>query len=173
MVRPNDRTKPRFRGCSGRTSVLSKQLWEEYNIKNPENTVTWQEFKNCILESNRAIYTHVIDNRDGFEFPKLLGFNFIATCKRPKKKNVDFKTSEQVGKVVYHRNYDTDGKIAKIFYTNFGIKYKLRNRRLWVFTACREYRDALKPVYRQNYNRYIEISAITKIWRLFSNGQNR
>jgi hypothetical protein len=176
MLRPivtDFRNKPRFRSCSGRTSVLSKELWKDFTQKNPEyKGLTWKTYKSIILESNKEIYKSVLSNRDGFEFPKLLGFLFIATCKKPKRRAVDFKKSLELGVIIYHKNWDTDGKIPKIFYTNYGTKYKMENRELWQFTPTREFRNAVSAIYKDMYNRFIEISGITKVWKFFKKDKN-
>lgn len=166
-INVNFRTKPRYRAASGRTNILDKSLYEDFKIKNPQyKGITWKQFKQVIQLSNEAILETVIENRDGFEFPKMLGFCFIATCKKPRKKNVDFNNSIKLGKVIYHKNWDTDGKIAKIFYTNYGVKYKLKDRQLWQFRPSRKFKNRLTASYKEKYSNYIEISGITKVWKI-------
>jgi NAD-dependent DNA ligase len=39
------------------------------------------------------------------------------------------------------------GKLAKIFFTNYAPKHKMKNREFWGFTACREFKRAVATSY--------------------------
>lgn len=47
-------------------------------------------------------------------------------------------------------NLDTDGKLAKIFYTNLSTKYRFKNRELWQFKAVRQFKRTVAEVYLSN-----------------------
>ena len=68
--------------------------------------------------------------------------------------NTNYQLSSQYGKVIQNKNWETDGKIAKIFYTNYSTKYRFRNRELWGFVACRDFKRSVAHEYPKNWNRY-------------------
>ena len=94
----------------------------------------------------RRIWKEVIENRDGVELPDSLGYIFIGTCPAAKSVNIDYALSKKYGKVLQNKNWETDGKIAKIFYTNYSTKYRFKNRELWQFTAVRQFKKAVAKV---------------------------
>ena len=57
----------------------------------------------------------MIDKRDGVQLPETIGWLFIGTCEQSKKKNIDFAKSVKYGMIVSNKNWETDGKLAKIF----------------------------------------------------------
>ena len=66
-----------------------------------------------------------------------------------------YSLSKKYGKVLQNRNWETDGKIAKIFYTNYSTKYRFRNRELWQFKATREFKRTVAKTYPEKWQKYI------------------
>jgi hypothetical protein len=104
---------------------------------------------------NKIIYQTVIDTRDGVQLPELIGWFFIATCEQSKKNNIDFAKSKKYGVTVTNKNWETDGKLAKIFFSNYAPKHKMKNREFWGFTACREFKRSVAKAYPENWNMYV------------------
>ena len=86
-------------------------------------------------------------NRDGVELPDSLGYLFIGTCPPAKGVNTDYSLSKEYGKVLQNKNWETDGNIGKIFYTNYSTKYRFKNRELWQFTAVRNFKRSVAKKY--------------------------
>ena len=106
---------------------------------------------------NERIWKEVIENRDGVELPDSLGYIFIGTCPAAKSVNTDYALSKKYGKVLQNKNWETDGKVAKIFYTNYSTKYRFKNRELWQFTAVRQFKRAVAKSYPKKWTKYIRM----------------
>jgi hypothetical protein len=105
----------------------------------------------------------VIDNRDGIQLPESSGWLFIGTCQQSKKVNVDFAKSKKYGVQVTNKNWESDGKLAKIFFTNYALKHKIKNREFWSFTACRDFKRAVAKSYPENWTTYVVVDATQRL----------
>ena len=45
--------------------------------------------------------------------------------------------------------------IGKIFYTNWSTKYRFKNRELWHFVACRDFKRAVAKEYPKKWTQYV------------------
>jgi hypothetical protein len=160
---------PRFRPAVH--SILNQEFFENFKLKHPEyKTLDNAVIKNVIKTFNISVYQNVIDNRDGIQLPDQVGWLFIGSCQQSKKKNVDFAKSLKYGVIVTNNNFDTDGKLAKIFFTNFAPKHKMKNREFWSFIACREFKRAVAKTYAENWNMYVAIDSTKKLNTTYAKG---
>ena len=114
---------PRFRPKV--SSVLNKEFFEKFKTKHPKyKNLDNSKLRKLIKLFNEKICDKVIENRDGIELPQQLGWLFIGTCQKSKKENIDFAKSREYGVKVTNKNWETDGKLAKIFYTNHAPKHR-------------------------------------------------
>jgi hypothetical protein len=159
---------PRFR--EKRLSLLNKKLIEEFKAKYPlfEN-IDNDKLKTVIKLYCKNLWNGVIEHRDGVELPDSLGYLFIGTCSPGKynKKNINYAKSSEYGKVLQNHNWDTDGNIGKIFYTNASAKYKFKNRELWKFEAIREFKRAVATEYPKDWTKYAVIQNKYQIAHLY------
>ena len=126
------------------------------------------EFKEIVMTFNKLLAQGIIDNRNGVELPNGLGCIFIGTCPKPKsKKNIDFGSSIKHGMKVTHKNWDSDNKLMKIFYTNYNAKYPLGNKQVWGFKAAKAFRKEASDNYKENWQRYVEVEPTEKISAMF------
>jgi hypothetical protein len=112
-------------------------------------------FAKVVKDFNVSIYRTALDERDGIELPQSMGHIFIVSCEATTKENVDFNKSAQLGVKVFHRNLKTDGKIAKIFYSNYPTKYNFANKKLWAFKAGRNFSRTVTKEYPEKWTMYI------------------
>lgn len=165
-----DLNAPRFR--EKRLSLLNKKILEEFKAKYPlyEN-ISNEKLKKIIRIYNENLWKAVIENRDGVELPDSLGYLFIGTCSpsKYKKKNIDYARSNEHGKVLHNDNWETDGNIGKIFYTNASAKYKFKNRELWKFEACRTFKRSVASEYPKDWTKYTVIQNKYQIAHLYQN----
>lgn len=153
---------PRFR--TKRISVLTANTLKEFKKKYPEYPdLDLKEFKDIIMTFNAEIVNGIIDNRDGIELPEGLGFIFMASCPPAKKKNVDYKKSIEYGVRTVHKNWDSDNRLLKIFYTNHNTKYPFANKQVWSFKASKMFRKTASEAYRENWAKYALVSPTEKI----------
>jgi len=153
---------PRFRPdvCN----VLNKEFFEKFKKKYPKyKDVDESLLKMIVRKFNNAVYQTVIDKRDGVLLPEQMGWLFIGTCEQSKKKNIDFAKSNKYGVTVTNKNWETDGKLAKIFFTSYALKHKMRNREFWSFVACRDFKRKVSKAYPENWNMYVVVNATAKL----------
>jgi len=145
---------PRFRPKV--YNVLEKEFFDSFKKKFPRySNLDNSVLKNIIKTYNKILFNTVIDTRDGIQLPESLGWLFIGTCQTSKKKNIDFNKSSKYGVIITNSNLGTDGKLAKIFYSNSANRHKIKNREFWGFTACREFKRAVAKSYSENWNMYL------------------
>jgi hypothetical protein len=66
------------------------------------------------------------------------------------------------------KNLESDSKLAKIFYTNYGTKYKFQNRDLWKFVATRKFKRTVAKEYPRRWKQYIEVAQSDRVSSLFN-----
>jgi hypothetical protein len=167
-----DLNAPRFREKS--VQVLQVSLYKKFRKKYPEYDIDYNQFKEIIYTYNKDIADGIIEYRDGVELPESLGYIFIGSCPAMTKRvNIDYKKSAQYGVITQHRNWGSDNKVMKIFFTNNLVKYKLQNKDIWAFVPNREFRRKASKYYLEDYNKYIMINNNRKISMLFKESLNK
>lgn len=160
-----DLTAPRYR--PKRYSVSDRKFIRAFRAKYPQyKAVPEKKIKDIIFEFGEQLWKDVIDNRNGIELPEGLGNVFIGACKT-RQFNPNYKSSLEVGQRVRHRNLESDGYLAKIFYSNYGNKYKFLNRELWKFKGTRDFTRKVNETFSENWPNYVKVDNFTVVWRLF------
>jgi hypothetical protein len=150
-------------------TILDKEFFENFKQAHPRyKDLDNKLIRKMIKRFNQVLYQAVIDTRDGVQLPEQLGWIFIGTCQKSKKKNIDYGKSQKYGVSVSNKNWETDGKLAKIFLSNYAPKLKMKNREFWGFTACREFKRAVAKSYPENWNMYVEILPGAKIDKVYN-----
>lgn len=157
-----DLTAPRYRPEVH--TIMNKEFFESFKKKHPKyKALDNVELRKIVKYFNNTLYQTVIDTRDGVQLPEQIGWLFIGTCQSPKKQNIDFVKSKKYGVAVTNKNWETDGKLAKIFFTSYALKHKMKNREFWGFVACREFKRAVAKAYPENWNMYLVVEPTRKI----------
>jgi len=158
---------PRFRPET--KNILTKDFFILFKKKYPKyKTIDNIELRKIIKKFNQVVYQTVIDNRDGVQLPEQIGWLFIGTCQQSKKENIDYAKSLKYGLRVSNKNWDSDGKLAKIFFSNHAPKHKIKNREFWSFVACREFKRSVAKSYPENWQMYVEVSPEIKLQWAYS-----
>lgn len=161
-----DLNAPRYR--EKYSTILNKKFTEEFNKKYPEhNNVSHSKVKEVINTFNGLLVQGAINHRGGIELPESLGYIFLGTCEAPKKKNIDFKKLSDTGIISTHKNWDSDNKLLKIFYSNAKAKYGFVNKEIWYFIASRQFKRSASAEYRKNWSRYVQVPPTAKISDMF------
>jgi len=162
-----DVTAPRFR--QEVVNVIDKKYFKSFREKYPKyNDITETQIRVIIKSFNETFWETVIETRDGVQLPEGLGSIFIGTCDRAKSDNIDFAKSKKYGVSVSNNNWETDGKLAKIFYTSYSSKYKFTFRECWGFVACRNFKRAVAKAYPENWTMYIQVDPHKKLRKLYT-----
>jgi hypothetical protein len=150
-------------------NVLNKEFIESFKKNHPKYKHVEDEVLRKIIKTfNKTIAQSVVDLRDGVQLPEQIGWLFIGTCQASKKRNIDFSKSRTYGVSVENKNWASDGKLAKIFFTNYAPKHKMKNREFWSFIACREFKRNVAKTYPENWNMYVVVDPKTKIRLAYS-----
>ena len=162
-----DLNAPRYR--EKRLGLLNAGLIKDFKNQHPHyQNIDNDKLKDIIKIYNDRLWNGVIDNRDGVELPNSLGYLFIGTCAPSKSVNTNYALSKEYGKVLQNKNWETDGNIGKIFYTNWSTKYRFQHRELWRFTASRKFKRAVAESYPKNWNKYRMMKNKYRIAHLFN-----
>ena len=163
-----DRNAPRFRPT--RFSLQTNDYYiRKFRKRNPKfSNLSEAKFSHIIKTYNEQIWKTTIEEREGAELPEGLGYLFIGICKASKKGlNIDIKTSLEYGRPLRHRSGESDGYLAKIFYTNYASKYKFQFRDLWQFVGTRNYKTAVATSYAQRWKSYIQVDSTRFTSKIF------
>jgi len=161
-----DLNAPRYRKKT--LGLLNKETFKEFKERKPVYAnIDNSKLKEIIKLYNKALWEGVIKHRDGVTLPDSLGYIFIGTCPPAKTVNIDYSTSNEYGKVLRNKNWETDGNICKIFYTNWSTKYRFKNRDLWSFTANREFKRTVAQEYPKNWTKYLKMQNKIKVSQLY------
>lgn len=151
-----------------RLGLLNKETFDEFKEKKPlYSEIDNNKLKLIIKTYNEKLWQGVIDNRGGVELPDSLGYLFIGTCPKSNTVNTNYALSNQYGKVLQNKNWETDGNIGKIFYTNWSAKYRFKNRELWRFVACREFKRKVAKEYPLSWTKYVVMKNKYKVAHLY------
>ena len=145
-------------------TILDKEFFENFKQAHPKyKDLDNKLIRKMIKRFNQVLYQTVIDTRDGVQLPEQLGWIFIGTCQKSKKKNIDYGKSQKYGVSVSNKNWETDGNVAKIFYSSYSEKYHYKNRECWNFVACRNFKRAVSEEYPKKWTMYHEVDPHKKI----------
>jgi len=161
-IKAPDVKAPRFRQKA--VNVIDKELFGRFREKYPKHkNISESQFKKIVKAFNEAVWETVIETRDGVQLPEGIGCIFIGTCENTRNSNIDFAKSHKYGVTVTNKNWETDGKLAKIFYSSYATKYKFSFRECWSFTACRNFKRAVAKSYPENWTMYVQVDSQRKL----------
>ena len=152
----------------------NQDFFDEFRKLYPE----YESLSNKVLRDKLSFITdcvkeQVLNTRDGIELPLGLGYIFLGSCQKKINPNPDMIASYEHNKIISHKNYESDQYLAKIFYTTFETKYRFKYHNTWGFKPCRKFKRAVKPIYIENYTRYIKIDNFIKISTIFRKNNKR
>jgi hypothetical protein len=172
VFRVPDVKAPRFRQEGH--NIIDKELIKKFKEKHPKyKKLSQTEFYSIVKKFNETLWENVIDGRDGVDLPEGIGSLFIGTCKRPKSANIDYAKSRKYGVSVSNTNWETDGKLAKIFYTSYASKYKFEFRECWSFVACRNFKRSVAKTYPENWTIYMQVDPVKKLRNFYKSSEIR
>lgn len=162
-----DKKAPRFRRKI--KTLINPKFFKDFKELHPEyKDLTYLKFKEIIIKYNGLIRKTSVNYRYGVRLPYNLGFLLVISCENKKENRAP--NWNLIGKkegVVRHSNWDSDGLLAKIMYSNYSLKYNFLDRILWRFQPSREFKKDVSRNFAENYENYIKANFKTKISKLF------
>lgn len=138
-------------------NVLSK-----IKVKYPKyKDLTPKQALNIVNLFSIFLTEKTVNTREGVELPEGLG-TVMVTSFKTSKRLIDKANSEKLGVKVYHNNLTTDGFMAKIFYSNDRMKYKLPNREMWGLKGCRDFTNLASSRFKDDWKKYIQLERASK-----------
>lgn len=106
---------------------------------------------------NQLIAKETTRNVYGVNLPENIGRIVINNAGKPKHKAVDFHESKKQGKIVYHRNWDTDNNTMRITYFN-NIRNYVRHSNLFGFNPLQAFKKDASVYFKKNWARCIVLN---------------
>lgn len=149
---------PRFRKeCK---EILNTALYDNFLKSHPQHKdITYDTFCKVIKNSSTKMWKVAVDERDGIELP-MGGSVFIGSTKITVKNNYDIQASIKANAPIKHRNYETDGYVAKIYYSPRLAKISGRDRSMWSFKAHRDFKRTLAKEYPKDWKKYRMVESL-------------
>lgn len=160
MFRAPNIKGPRFR--KDFKEVLTRDLYNRFIAANPQHTISFENFKGIIKTHSRKMWEVASTERDGIELP-IGGSIFVGSTKIRKKNNYDIKASIAANRPIKHRNHNTDGYVAKIYYSPYLSRIGGRDRTIWKFRGGRSFTRAVAREYPEKWNHYIVVADMYRI----------
>ena len=130
--------------------LLNEETIKEFKDKKPlYSNIDNDKLKKIIKIYNVRLWKAVIEYRDGVELPDSLGYLFIGTCPSAKTVNTNYALSNQYGKVLQNKNWETDGNLGKILSWTKYLVMKNKYRVAHLYDNTEQSKEALK-----NYNEF-------------------
>lgn len=158
---------PRFRQQA--VDIMDADFYKGFLEKYPKyKEIKLGEIKKIVKKFNETLWDTVIETRDGVQLPEGIGFIFIGSCMPAMEENIDYGKSQKYGIKVTNKNWETDGKLAKIFYSSYANKYKFAFRECWKFIACRNFKRKVAKIFPENWTMYVQIDRDRKMKNVYS-----
>lgn len=147
--------KPRVKRKA--TRIMDVASLREFKKQYPEHkNITLTEFNAILRQFNTNIVENVSIDRNGISLPELIGQVLVMSFPRSKKKKaINFGESNKTGVKTYHRNWNTDDRMAKIVY--FTGSHSIRYSHLWGFTATRSFKLKVSEIYKKLWAKFIYV----------------
>ena len=149
----NNRRATRFSNRKYRVNIVSQELYTKWKSQT-NYSITFIQFKQYWKFIAREYVNAILEESDGAKLDASIGDIYIGFVPPPKKKAIDYKTSNEIGKTTYYENWNTNGKLGKIIYGTNGRKYIHRLHAWWAFKPCRNFKNNVKDSLRANPERY-------------------
>lgn len=112
-------------------SATIRDMYAQYH-KDNKNDVSYNTFKTILNEFNSELKNCLLESSEGFKMPFGLGYVQIVKYKpksyTKKSLSIDYKSSAQCGKIIYHLNEHSNGYKYRLYWSKipqtFPDRYK-------------------------------------------------
>lgn len=149
--------------------ILNGDFMAKFYEKYPDyKRYKFRSIKNIIGQMNQIITDRVANHRDGVVLPRRLGILLLAAM--PYRKHA--YSYDQRGVLKRFKNFHTNEKICKIYYTPANEKYTYSDSDLWRLENNSAFRQQCSLAFKQNYNRYVILDRTKRIVHLYDRRKN-
>lgn len=151
-----DLNKPRVTEKKGK--VINYKEVRDFNKLHPSYNLK----KSDIIKIMRAFNTNIAEetmiNIYGITLPENIGAIFINNAGKPKGKSIDYAKSKAAGKIVYHKNWDTDNNLMRIVYINRTKRTLIKNTSLFTFNPLQQFKRKASAYFKKHWARCLTTS---------------
>ena len=105
-------------------------------------------YRNICIDFNEKIMNSVISDADEIELLSRLGSLRIKKIKGKERRMIDWKTTKECGKVVYHLNMHSDGYYYKWHWKKQHALFS--NKSVYSFKPLRRYKREMEQLLKDN-----------------------
>lgn len=160
-----DKKAPRYRKNTLR--ILNRDFYVRLHKKHPDLNLCVKDIKNIIDTFHNLCKDIIAETRDGLELPEQLGYMVLGKSKVKEFYSKDVEASFKYEMPIDFKNWDSNGWLCKIFYTNYAAKYRFRNAHLWAFHAGRDLKKKVSNAFKKDFNKYIVYDNHNKISQIY------
>lgn len=135
-------------------------MYKQYK-KDYGDDVDYKQFKDILDKFNEQILNCLLQSSGGFKMPFGLGYVQIVKYKpksmTPKSLSVDFKSSAEYGKTIYHLNEHSDGYKYRLYWSKVPQTFPDRYR--YQLSLVRQNKRQLAQLIFNNHD-YINVDDI-------------
>lgn len=158
-----DLNKARVTEIKGK--VIEYNEVRDFNKKYPKHHLKKTDIVKIMRTFNSNMADETMNNIYGVLLPENIGAIFINNAGKPKGKPIDYAKSKLAGKLVYHKNWETDNNIMRIVYVNKTRRTIIKNTGLFSFNPLQAFKRKASAYFRKswpkcltvNYNSTIDI----------------
>ena len=162
--------QPNIKGPRFRWKVekgVDRDFFERLKKVYPDLTISKKDVR-IILNTFHELCNDVIaENRDGLELLEQLGYILIGKMKVKEFYSKDTTKSIQYNRPLDFTNWESNGWICKIYYSNFASKYRFKNAKFWGFEASRPLKKKVSKAFIKNHTQYIVADDYKRISKVF------
>ena len=148
-----DLNKKRVTETKGK--VINYKEVRDFNKLHPKYNLSKSDIIKIMRAFNTNIAEETMDNIYGVMLPENIGAIYINNAGKPKHKSIDYAKSKQEGKIVYHKNWDTDNNLMRIVYINRTRKTMVKNTNLFTFNPLQKFRRTASAYFKKHWARCV------------------
>ncbi len=151
-----DLNKPRVTEKKGK--VINYKEVKDFNKLHPKYNLSRSAIIKIMRAFNSNMAEETMNNVYGVILPENIGAIFINNAGKTKKKSVDYAKSKATGKIVYHKNWDTDNNTMRIVYINHTKRTLIRNASMFSFNPLQQFKRQASSYFRKHWPKCVSVN---------------
>lgn len=119
-----------------RDYVINQDFYKKLIEENKDLNLSYKDITLILKEHSKNIADVIENEIDGFKLPKGLGY-LCAIKYKPTKPPINWKKTKDIGKLVYHTNFDTLGYTSTVKHFKVGRPNNNKFYDLFMFKPCK------------------------------------